>query len=151
MDGSGLRRVSSTETGPQRHKCSNVWRWSIGPEGRQQSAGEEGPCPEPPAAGRVAAAAHAAERRWCRNIHPNKMLHLHTINAHRIQDDLARSSGRSHPQKQASSVDDSGRIHTQKQALTIHCSAPVNLYQDVLVHILELKNRQAYFRTRRCP
>ena len=68
VDDSGSRRSMHTETGPQRHKCSDVRGWSIGPEGRQQSAGEEVPCPEPPAACRVVAAAHAAERRRCRNI-----------------------------------------------------------------------------------
>ena len=38
VDDSGSRRSMHTETGPQRHKCSDVRGWSIGPERRQQSA-----------------------------------------------------------------------------------------------------------------
>ena len=60
------RKILVAPCHPERSKESKAKEES--PPCRQQPAGEEGPRPEPPAAGRVVAAAPSAERRWCRNI-----------------------------------------------------------------------------------
>ena len=88
------------QSGEMKKLWKNYW---VLRQNRQQPAGEEGPCPEPPADGRVVAAAPdsraaAVPQEKCR-----EYLYLRDINVNRYQDFYV---------------------------LTIYCSTSVNLYQD---------------------